>query len=149
MNYQVLNSKRMNQSIIIDLIGPMKDPKRIIQLAYELKDICYEIQWDEDIRVVILKGEREMPFSMDIDLEQFPLGEDKREMQLFSLSNHLSKLDKPIIASIDGDTIGLGLELAMACDIRIASERSRFGLPHIKKGLIPWDGGTQRLMHLK
>jgi enoyl-CoA hydratase/carnithine racemase len=46
---------------------------------------------------------------------------------------------------IGGDAIGLGLELALACDIRIAADTAHFGFPHIKEGLIPWDGGTQRL----
>jgi enoyl-CoA hydratase/carnithine racemase len=53
-----------------------------------------------------------------------------------------------VIAAISGDAIGQGLELALACDIRIASEASRFGLPQIESGVIPWDGGTQRLSRL-
>jgi enoyl-CoA hydratase/carnithine racemase len=53
-----------------------------------------------------------------------------------------------VIAAINGDATGQGLELALACDIRVATEASHFGLPHIKKGLIPWDGGTQRLSRL-
>ena len=65
-----------------------------------------------------------------------------------SLSEPISKLDRPVIAAISGDAIGQGLELALACDIRIASETSCFGMSHIKSGLIPWDGGTQRLSRL-
>lgn len=148
MNYKVLNFKKVDHLIIIDLIGPMKDPQKMIQLSYELKDICNEIQWDEDISVVILKGGGENPFSIDADLIEDILGEDEKEIQSFSLSNHISKLDKTIISAVDGDAIDLGLELIMACDIRIASNRSRFGLTHIKNGYIPWDGGTQRLSRL-
>ncbi len=148
MNYNVLNFKKIGHLIIIDLIGPMKDPQKVIQLSYELKDICNEIQWDEDIRVVILKGDGENPFSIGSDLIENLLGENEEENHFFSLTNHISKLDKPIISAIDGDAIDLGLELIMACDIRISSDRSHFGLTHIQNGFIPWDGGTQRLSRL-
>jgi enoyl-CoA hydratase/carnithine racemase len=57
-------------------------------------------------------------------------------------------MDQPVIAAIHGDAVGRGLEMALACDIRFAAETSRFGLPHIKSGLIPRDGGTQRLVRL-
>jgi enoyl-CoA hydratase len=62
--------------------------------------------------------------------------------------NPIAKLDQPVVAAISGDAIGQGLELVLACDIRIASETSRFGLPQIESGVIPRDGGTQRLSRL-
>jgi enoyl-CoA hydratase len=57
-------------------------------------------------------------------------------------------MDLPVIAAIRGDAAGHGLELALACDLRIATEASHFGFPHIQKGFIPRDGGTQRLSRL-
>jgi enoyl-CoA hydratase/carnithine racemase len=54
-------------------------------------------------------------------------------------------IDRPVIAAVDGDALGLGLEIALSCDIRIASEKARFGLPQVARGRIPLDGGTQRL----
>jgi len=57
----------------------------------------------------------------------------------------LAAVEKPTIAAINGDAIDQGLELALACDIRIAVAEARLGLTHLKRGLIPWDGGTQRL----
>ena len=57
-------------------------------------------------------------------------------------------MECPVIAAINGDAIGVGFELALACDIRIASANARFSLPHIGKGLIPSDGATQRLPRL-
>ena len=60
----------------------------------------------------------------------------------------IASIDRPVISAIDGEVTGLGLELALACDIRIATEISHFGLPHVREGLIPWDGGTQRLSRL-
>jgi len=64
------------------------------------------------------------------------------------LAAPVAKLDIPIITAMNGYTIGQDLELALACDIRIASDTSHFGLPHVREGLIPWDGGTQRLSRL-
>jgi enoyl-CoA hydratase/carnithine racemase len=63
----------------------------------------------------------------------------------FSVAGPIADLDRPVITGIEGDAIGLGLELALASDIRIAAATAQFGFPHIKKGLIPWDGGIQRL----
>jgi enoyl-CoA hydratase/carnithine racemase len=76
----------------------------------------------------------------------FPL--EKEPMPYSSIAEPITKLDKPIIIAMDGNVIGQGLELALACDIRIAAEKSCFGFPQIKAGLIPWDGGTQRLTRL-
>jgi len=57
----------------------------------------------------------------------------------------LELLPQPVIACIEGDAIGAGLELALACDIRVASEKARFAMPQVPEGRIPWAGGTQRL----
>jgi enoyl-CoA hydratase/carnithine racemase len=62
-----------------------------------------------------------------------------------SISRSIGECEKPVIIGIRGDAVGLGLEMALACDVRIASETSKFGLPQIRAGLMPWDGGTQRL----
>ena len=63
--------------------------------------------------------------------------EEEQKISILSLAEPIGKLDQPVIAAINGDAIGQGLELALACDIRIASETSRFGLPHIKIGPDP------------
>jgi enoyl-CoA hydratase len=64
------------------------------------------------------------------------------------VASHLSRITKPTIAAVDGKAHGQGLEIALACDIRIASTNSSFGFPESQLGLIPWDGGTQRLPRL-
>ena len=63
-------------------------------------------------------------------------------------SGSVASISKPVIAAVNGDSIDQGLELALACDLRIASSGARFGLTHITRGLVPWDGGTQRLPRL-
>jgi enoyl-CoA hydratase/carnithine racemase len=65
--------------------------------------------------------------------------------KLLSVATPVASLTSPVIAAINGDALGQGLELALACDLRVAAETARFALPHIVSGLIPWDGGTQRL----
>jgi enoyl-CoA hydratase/carnithine racemase len=69
-------------------------------------------------------------------------------MKFFSVAEPIAKIDRPVIAAIQGDALGQGLEMALACDLRVAAETSRFGLPQIHTGLIPWNGGTQRLTRL-
>ena len=64
------------------------------------------------------------------------------------MASAVADIEKPVIAAINGDATDQGLELALACDIRVASERARFGLTQVETGLVPTDGGTQRLPRL-
>ena len=149
MSFQTLNYRKTDHVIIIDIIDPLGDVSKLIQLSDELSELCSEITWDEDMRVVVLTGSEGNPFSVDIGSAGSMLGSSEiQELNLRSLAESIAKLDKPIIVAINGDAIGQGLELALACDLRIATEISHFGLPHIRTGLIPWDGGTQRLSRL-
>jgi enoyl-CoA hydratase len=120
--------------------------KQRARIADELEELGGEISGDEEIRVVLFTGT-----SGYLSIE--PFGDDSSGggwsgFPSRTLAAPVAKLDRPVIAAILGDAIGLGLELALACDLRIAGTNSRFGLPHICKGCIPWDGGTQRLSRL-
>jgi enoyl-CoA hydratase/carnithine racemase len=135
MPYQILNYQKKDKVATASIIGPVNNQLKLVQLSDELNELCDRITWDEEIRVVILSGTGEMFPS----LEKEPL--------FSSIADHY-QTDKPVIIAMDGNVVGQGLELALACDIRIAAEESCFGLPHVKAGLIPWDGGTQRLTRL-
>ena len=151
MSYQTLSYQKKDHVIVINLLGPANDQVKVARLSQELSDLSAEINSDETVRVAILTaGDTPgSPFSIGIDLNgEILKAEKESETQLWSIAEPIAKLDCPVIAAITGDAIGQGLELALACDIRIADEASRFGLPHIKRGIIPWDGGTQRLLHL-
>jgi len=137
MPYQTLNYQKKDRVATASIIGPVNNPLTLVQLSDELNELCDRITWDEEIRVVILSGTGEM----------FPPLE-KEPLPFSSIAEPITKLDKPVIIAMDGNVVGQGLELALACDIRIAAEKSCFGLPHVKAGLIPWDGGTQRLTRL-
>ncbi len=109
------------------------------QLARDLEDICRRIKEDKDIYVVIVTGKGEA-FCVGSELEQT---EDAGTG--YGVAAAIASLNQPVIAVINGDALGAGLELALGCDIRIASNTARFGFTQVAMGLIPTDGGTQRL----
>jgi len=108
---------------------------------------------DDSVRVLILTGAGDKAFAAGADIEELR-GRDtltelgKRSAQRRVLANLLETMSKPTIAAINGFALGTGLELAMACTIRIASENAKFGQPEINLGIIPGNGGTQRLPRL-
>jgi len=149
VSYQAINYQKTDRVMMISLIGPVDDQTKLVRLCDELTELCNEITRNAKIRVIILAGAGEKSFSIKTDSFGLILeGNDERRERTCSLSEPIAKLDLPIIAAIHGDAIGQGLELALACDLRLASETSHFGLLHIRTGLIPWDGGTQRLSRL-
>lgn len=149
MVYEAVGYQKTEHVIVINLIASVDNLGKRVQLANELSGLCTEIAWNEETKVVVLTGADEKSFSMEMNLiGGISEANEENRTKSWSLSDPIAKLDRPVIAAINGDAIGHGLELALACDIRIASETSRFGLPQIKSGLIPSDGGTQRLSRL-
>lgn len=149
MAYHALTYQKKGYVGVISIIGPVNEQKKIPLLANELTDACFEITSDDEIRVIILTGTGDNPFSAGEGLAEgvFKVSEEGR-IRFWSLAEPIAKLNPPIIVGINGDAIGQGLELALACDLRIATETSHFGLPQIGRGFIPWDGGTQRLSRI-
>jgi len=121
-------------------------------LLGELGEAVEEVKKDSDIGVVILTGAGEKAFVSGADISEIPASNailawaTSRDHQ--SILNQLERLGKPSIAAINGYCLGGGLELAMACTLRIASEHAKLGLPELGLGLIPGYGGTQRLTRL-
>ena len=149
MLYQQVNFQKTGNIVIIDIIGPLDKQAKLVRLSEEISGFCAEIVWDQEVRVIVITGAGEKSFSVGTDLfEGLLKGNGRKETIFWSLAEPIAKLDKPVIAAINGDATGQGLELVLACDVRIATETSHFGLPHIKAGLIPWDGGTQRSSRL-
>ncbi|MCL6094949.1 MAG: enoyl-CoA hydratase/isomerase family protein [Actinobacteria bacterium] len=106
-----------------------------------------EIDADERVKVVVIRGEGEH-FTSGGDIAGF------MELDPIDFSNlghditAPSRSPKPVIAAVDGYCFGVGFELALSCDIRLATKRSQFALPEIRLGMIPGSGGTQRLARL-
>ena len=116
----------------------------------ELDQLFDELKADPETKVIIFTSLKPQVFIAGADLKEFPqitsgakAEEKSREGQ--AIFNKIEKMPKPVIAAIQGVCLGGGNELAMACHIRIASDRARFGQPEINLGLIPGYGGTQRL----
>jgi enoyl-CoA hydratase len=118
----------------------------------ELLQALEDVRNDENMRVVILTGAGEKAFSAGADIKAMKgmNALKARELSLMGerICNALENLEKPVIAAINGYALGGGLEVAMSCDIRIASENARMGQTEINIGLIPGWGGTQRLTRL-
>ncbi len=105
------------------------------QLAREMEDICAGINQDDDIRVVVISGAGDRAFCAGAEEQT-------------NVAASVAGIDRPVIAAINGDAMGEGLEIALSCDIRLASDTARFGLPQLAAGVIPVNGGTQRLPRL-
>jgi enoyl-CoA hydratase len=116
-----------------------------IQLAQELTDVCASINQDEAVRVVTISGTGERYFCAGTDPSVFSSMAQGQQPNLPSIARPIANINQPVIAAINGDALGQGLELALACDLRIAADTARFGIPQIASGFIPWDGGTQLL----
>lgn len=108
-------------------------------MASELRETCDSVDADPDVRVVLLTGRG----------DAFCLGTDgPGPVDDLRAAAAVSAVRKPVIAVLNGDAVDQGLEIALACDIRVASTCARLGLTHLARGAIPWDGGTQRLPRL-
>jgi 2-oxoglutaroyl-CoA hydrolase len=119
-----------------------------VAMRNEFPDIFRELDHDEGVRVVVIRGAGGKAFSAGGDVAEF-LTLAPADLELWGDTlTAAERCRKPVIAAIDGYTMGAGLELAVACDFRIATRRSEFAFPEVRLGMIPGSGGTQRAMRL-
>jgi enoyl-CoA hydratase len=139
MRYQTITYEKKGRAGYITLNRPQKGNELTMQMSRELADICNAANQDDDLNVVVLSAAG----------DTFCSGRDPKEPDAgCEASQAIASLEKVTIAAIDGNAFGEGLEMALACDIRIATERARFCLPQVSRGMIPSAGGTQRLPRL-
>lgn len=122
------------------------------EVVAEVLEALEDARRDENVRVVVLTGAGEKAFSAGADIKAM-IGMTALKARDLSLMGEklcctLENLEKPVIAALNGYALGGGLEVAMSCDLRIASENARVGQTEINIGLIPGWGGTQRLTRL-
>jgi len=121
------------------------------QMREELTSALEDARDDDDVSVIVITGAGDQAFSAGADISEFPtrtpvdLIKRRGRMRVIEL---IRNIPKPVIAAVNGYALGGGCELAMACDIIIASENATFGQPEIRVGVIPGGGGTQMLPQL-
>jgi enoyl-CoA hydratase len=150
MNYSTLQISREQGTLTVTIDRPEVRNALSPQVFDELYQLMAEIAYDEEIRVVIITGAGGKAFASGADIrslnERATLDVLKSKAQ--DVLAAIESLDKPVIAAIDGYALGGGCELALACDIRIATQKSKLGQPEVNLGIIPGMGGTQRLQRV-
>ena len=119
-----------------------------VAMRNEFPELFRGLDADDGVRVVVVRGAGGKAFSAGGDVAEFLSLAPADLEQWGDTLTWAERCRKPVIAAIDGYTMGAGLELALACDFRIATTRSEFAFPEIRLGMIPGSGGTQRALRL-
>jgi len=140
--------EKLNNTAIITLNRPETLNAIDKSLLLDLENALHEASQQKDVKVIILTGTgKSFASGGDIaSMSKFSAEEAKDFAHLgHRVFNGIAELPQPVIAAVNGYALGGGLELALACDIRIVSSKAKLGLPEVTLGLIPGFGGTQRL----
>lgn len=149
--YKYINCVKKEKIATIVLNRPDKLNAINLEIAMELKDALLDFEKDEDIKVGIITGSGDKAFSVGGDINMFPeifanTTAAYNFMKIgYDVHRLMEKIEKPIIAAVNGHCLAGGLEIALACDFIIASDNASFGLLEITLGIIPGWGGTVRL----
>ena len=151
MAYETIILDKKERIATITLNRPPMNPLNR-QMYEELGQVAEELNADPEVKAVIITGAGEKAFTAGLDVKEVE-GKSVTEMRDFcaysrDASARVAAIEKPVIAAINGLALGGGLELALCCDLRIATEGVRFGQTEINLGLIPGGGATQRLPRL-
>jgi 3-hydroxypropionyl-coenzyme A dehydratase len=123
-----------------------------VDVISELSKMIDIVAADDNIKAVVITGAGERSFCAGADISYMvnidPLQAERYATSAQDVINRIDRLEKPVIAAVNGFALGGGCELAMACDIRIASSNAKMGQPEVTIGIPPGWGGTQRLMRL-
>jgi enoyl-CoA hydratase/carnithine racemase len=152
MDQQLVLEERQGQVVVLTLNRPDVMNSFNFALLRALKERMEALQFDSDARVIIVRGAGEKAFCAGADLkERASLSETQVKEFIYtirSLFTYIESHNKPVIAAVNGIALGGGTELALACDIRIASSTASMGLTETRLAIIPGAGGTQRLPRL-
>jgi enoyl-CoA hydratase/carnithine racemase len=151
MAYETLLVERRSQVAYVTLNRPDALNALNTTLRQDLQLFFTDVEYDPDVRVVVITGAGRA-FCAGADIKEWKepgsVVEDREARQRLNFWGAMSRCGCPIIAAINGFALGGGCELAMCCDIRIASDRAQLGLTEVTLGIIPGGGGTQRLPRL-
>jgi enoyl-CoA hydratase/3-hydroxyacyl-CoA dehydrogenase len=150
--YETIKVEREESTLWIILNRPHRLNAFNDVLIEELSDMLDTAEKDPSVRCIVITGEGDRAFSAGADVTMFPKATPTKAEE-FSRAGQkafgkIEEMPKPVIAAINGFALGGGLELALACDFRVAAEHAELGSPEIVLGLIPGWGGTQRLVRI-
>lgn len=153
MDYRNLQIETEGHLALLTIDRPKKLNALNKETIAELHRAFAILEEDRNIRIIILTGSGEKAFVAGADISEFASYSVEEGAQLATegqqlLFNFVENLSTPVIAAVNGFALGGGLELAMSCHFRVASENARMGLPEVSLGVIPGYGGTQRLPQL-
>lgn len=153
MSYETILLERDGGIATITLNRPKQLNALSQAVISELSRAFDELGADTNIRAVVLTGAGDRAFAAGADIGELAQLQSSTQGRLLATRSHalgrkMADMAQPIVAAINGFALGGGLELALACDIRIASDTAQLGLPEVTLGIIPGWGGTQRLPRL-
>lgn len=158
MNYETIVYETKNYIGYITLNRPEVMNAINLQMTREIIDVCEQASRDPEIRVCIFAGAGERAFCTGLDLKEraregeestlFARRRARNQPRIHSHHQAVAAIDKPTIAAIRGWAVGGGLELALACDMRVAAEGAKLGMMEVRRGRLGGAGGTQRLARL-
>ena len=150
-NYKNIKVQEEGRLTIIYLDNP---PHNLINtnLASSIKEICLTLSEEDTCDVMIVTSDKDTDFSQGTDPMLFTelenttnITEVQQVVDRYRVANSISSLKFPVISALGGHCYGQGLEIALASDIRLGSTGSKFKMDQVSQGIIPWDGGKQRL----
>ena len=153
MNFNTILVSIKDRRAYVTINRPKKLNALNKETISELSFAFEKLEEDQNIRVIILTGSGQKSFVAGADISEFVHFSEEEGGRLAKIGqeklfNYIENLSTPVIAAVNGFALGGGLELAMCCHFRIASDTSKMGLPEVSLGVIPGYGGTQRLPQL-
>lgn len=153
MAYRAITLEKRQHVAFITLARPEVGNAIDKQMASEVREACLEAHTDDEVRVVVLQalGEsfcRGSSLCLPTPGDRVSVDEARQVLGDHRAAAAIGNITKPVIAAIHGDAFDQGLELALACDLRIATVGIHLGFPQTTGGTLPWDGGTQRLLRV-
>ena len=153
MEYHNIYIEEEDNLAVITIDRPKKLNALNLATIEELHEAFKELDADKEIKAIIVTGSGEKAFVAGADISEFAHFDVKQGQELAArgqelLFSYVHQLSTPVIAAVNGFALGGGLELAMSCHFRVASDNAMMGLPEVSLGVIPGYGGTQRLPQL-
>ncbi len=140
-----------NKTAVVQINRPQVLNAMNSETMLEIESLMHQLNENNEVRVIIITGEGKA-FIAGADIQELSTFNSLEAREFGKLGrrvlSYIENMEKPVIAAINGYAFGGGCELALACDIRIAGERAKFGQPELKLGIIPGWAGTQRLSRL-